>query len=107
MRAASTPTRSVVLPALRSPWRRAPRTRPAERRPRRCSCALDGAELVEQALHLVLGVVVDDADPNRTVVQPEAPHDLDRVVVAVPHGEAALAKPLGRDLRRDGRVRDR
>ena len=46
-------------------------------------------------------------DLARAVVQAEAPHDLDGVVVAVPDREAALAETLRYRLRRDGLVRDR
>jgi hypothetical protein len=50
---------------------------------------------------------VDDADPNGAVVEAQALHDLDRVVVAVPHGEAALTEPRCCFLRRERVVRDR
>ena len=84
------------------PIRRTPGS-PLGRRRRRClpRLVLELRERGEEAVDLVRGVVVDDADPHRAVRQAEALHDLDRVVVAVPHGEAALAEEARRVRRRD------
>ena len=54
-------------------------------------------ECGEQAVDLVLGVVVDDASSHGAVLEPELAHRLDRVVVAVPDREVELGE-RGRDL---------
>ena len=50
---------------------------------------------------------MDDADAQRAVLEAEALHDLDGVVVAVPHREAELAEPRRCFLWWERVVRDR
>src|SRR3954452_1848586 len=72
-------------------------------RPERSATELrsDLAERVDDAGDLLHGVVVTEADPHRTSrrLQTESLHPLERVVVAVPDVDAALAEsnsgPLG------------
>src|SRR5678816_3396413 len=56
----------------------------------------EGRELLEHPVHLIRRVVVAEPDPDRTarVLQPEPLHDLEGVVVAVPHEDPALGEPL-------------
>ena len=56
---------------------------------------LQPLELAEKAIHLRDRVVMDDADTNGALVETQAPHDLQRVVVAVPDGDVALAELTG------------
>src|SRR5205823_8090065 len=58
-------------------------------------------ELREQAVDLVGRVVVDEPGAHRALVQLEALHHLDRVVVAVPDGDVALAEAARRFVWRD------
>src|SRR6266516_348898 len=51
----------------------------------------------EQPLTLVCGVVVDEPGAHRALIQPEPLHHFERVVVPVPHRDAALAQVLGHD----------
>ena len=72
-----------------------------EGKPRRArrepwSAALERRELGKQAVDLVGRVVVDDPRTHGPVREAEALHHLDRVVVPVPDGVAAVAEALGR-----------
>ena len=75
--------------------RAAEEPRPAEER----AASRERGETVEQAVDLVLGVVVDDARAHGAVLEAEVLHRLDRVVVAVPDGDVALGEER-RDLLR-------
>src|SRR5207244_5281462 len=88
-----------------------PELRAGERRHALGRRALKAADLRQERVDLLGSVVVHDAGADRAaLLEAQALHHLERVVVALPHGKAGIAKARRRlaggytvDVEREGR----